>query len=256
LGAFIRAVDADFTAPDERPSTFVAGRLLEEITGGIAAEMADRLTANILHQVDERGARLAGAMGMLESSRQRLLQLEAESTKLAGGIAQQAAAAIAQLDRWQRERSTTEAAVAREREFGEAYRRLRIDQHAMLAAATIARRLTSDLRTIGDRLGEFGRQVKGFVLQFPQTAAIHGDDPFAVALAAELPQLVADVDAQLEQQFIEPMGGLLAVAMGSPRVREQLGAELLRLATRRADEPGIDRGGRLADGGRWRHPVD
>jgi eukaryotic-like serine/threonine-protein kinase len=236
LGAFIRAVDADFTAPDERPGVFVAGCSLEEIAGGIAAEMADSLTANILHQVDERGARLAGAMGMLESSRQRLQQLESESTKLAGGIAQQAAAAIAQLDRWQRERSTTEAAIAREREFGEAYRRLRIDQHAMLAAATIARRLTSDLRAIGDRLGEFGRQVKGIIQQFPQTAVLQGDDPFAVAVAAQLPQLVADVDAALEGQFTAPMGGLLAVAMGSPRVREQLGAELLRLATRRAEQ--------------------
>ena len=236
LSAFIRAVDDDFAAPDERPGTFVAGCSLEEITGGVAAEMADSLTANILHQVDERGARLAGAMGLLESSRQRLQQLESESTKLAGGIAQQADAAIAQLDRWQRERSTTEAAVAREREFGAAYRRLRVDQHAMLAAATIARRLTSDLRTIGDRLGEFGRQVKGFVLQFPQKAAIHGDDPFAVAVAAALPQLVADVDAQLEEQFTAPMGGLLAVAMGSPRVREQLGADLLRLAVRRAEQ--------------------
>lgn len=236
LGAFIRAIDVDFTAPDERPGAFVAGCSLDEITGGIAAEMADSLAADILHLVDERGSRLAGAMGMLENSRQRLQQLEAESTKLAGGIAQQAAAAIAQLDRWQRERSTTEAAVAREREFGEAYRRLRVDQHAMLAAAAIARRLTSDLRAIGDRLGEFGRQVKGFIQQFPQTAALQGDDPFAVAVAAQLPQLVAAVDVQLEEQFTAPMGGLLAVAMGSPRVREQLGAELLRLATRRAEQ--------------------
>lgn len=236
LGAFISAVDADFAAPDERPGAFVAGCSLDEITGGIAAEMADSLTANILHQVDNRDSRLAGAMGMLESSRQRLQQLEAEATKLAGGIAQQATAAIAQLDRWQRERSTTEAAVAREREFGEAYRRLRVDQSAMLAAATIARRLTSDLRTVGDRLGEFGRQVKGFIQQFPQATALQGDDPFAAAVAAQLPQLVACVDAQLEEQFTTPMGGLLAVAMGSPRVREQLGAELLRLATRRAEQ--------------------
>ncbi|MBL9166078.1 MAG: protein kinase [Planctomycetaceae bacterium] len=236
LGAFIRAVDDDFAAPDERPGTFVAGCSLEEITGGVAAEMADTLTASILHQVDERGARLAGATGMLESSRQRLQQLGAESTKLAGGIAQQAVAATAQLDRWQRERSTSEATVAREREFGEAYRRLRIDQHAMLAAAAVARRLSSELRTIGDRLGEFGRQVKGFVHQFPQTAAIQGSDPFAAAVIEQLPHLAATVDAQLDERFTTPMGGLMAVAMGSPRVREQLGAELLRLATWSAEQ--------------------
>lgn len=66
-------------------------------------------------------------------------------------------------------------------------------------------------------LGEFGRQVKGFVQQFPQTAVLRGDHPFAVAVAAQLPQLVAAVDAQLEQQFTAPMGGLLAVAMGVAR---------------------------------------
>lgn len=236
LSAFIRGVDADFAAPDERPGTFVAGRSLEEATGSIAAELASRLTTSILQKVDERGARLAGAMEMLESSRQQLQQLEAESTRLASGIAQQATAAIAQLDRWQRERSTTEASIAREREFGEAYRRLRVDQHAMLAAAVIVRRLTAELRTIGDRLSEFGRQIKGFVLQFPQATALHGDDAFAVAVAAQLPQLVADVDAQLEEQLTESMGGLLAVAMGSPRVREQFGADLLRLATRQAEQ--------------------
>lgn len=236
LGAFIRAVNDDFAAPDERPGTFVAGCSLEEITGDVAAEMADALTASILHQIDKRGARLAGAMGLLESSRQRLQQLEAESIKLAGGIAQQAVAAIAQLDRWQRERSTSDATIAREREFGQAYRRLRIDQHAMLAAAAVARRLSSELRTIGDRLGEFGRQVKGLVHQFPQTAAIQGSDPFAVAVIEQLPHLAATVDAQLDERFTTPMGGLMAVAMGSPRVREQFGAELLRLATRSAEQ--------------------
>ena len=236
LSAFIRDVDGDFAAPDERPGAFVAGRSLEEATSTIAAELASRLTTSILQKVDERGARLAGAMEMLESSRQQLQQLDAESTRLASGIAQQAAAAIAQLDRWQRERSTTEAAIAREREFGEAYRRLRIDQHAMLAASAIARRLIAELRTIGDRLGEFGRQIKGFILQFPQATALHGDDAFAVAVAAQLTQLVADVDAQLEEQFTASIGGLLAVAMGSPRVREQFGADLLRLATRRSEQ--------------------
>src|SRR5690606_29020786 len=160
LSVFIRDVDADFVAPDDRPGTFVAGRSLEEATDSIAAEMANRLTTSILQKIDERGSRLAVAMGMLESSRQQLQQLDAESPRLASGIAQQATAAIAQLVRWQRERSTTEAAIAREREFGEAYRRLRIDQHAMLAASAIARRLTAELRTIGDRLGEFGRQIK------------------------------------------------------------------------------------------------
>ena len=236
LSAFIRNVDADFAPPDERPGAYVAGRSVEEATNSIAAEMANRLTTSILQKIDERGSRLAVAMGMLECSRQQLQQLDAESTRLASGIAQQATVAIAQLDRWQRERSTTEAAIAREREFGEAYRRLRVDQHAMLAASTIARRLTAELRTIADRLGEFGRQIKGFILQFPQATALHGDDAFAVAVAAQLPQLIAEVDARLEEQITESTGGLLAVAMGSPRVREQFGAELFRLATRQAEQ--------------------
>ena len=236
LNAAIRAVDAGFTAPDERPGVFVAGCSLEELTAPIAAEMATDLTRNILKQVDQRCLRLVGAMSLLESSRQRLLQLEAETTKLANGIAQQAAAAVAQLARWQRERVATEASNAREREFVAAYRRLRVDQHAMLAAAAIARRLTSDLRAIGDRLGEFGRQLKGIVLQFPQNESLKGDDRFSLEVSQQMPQLASDVDSALEDQFTGPSGGLLAVAMGSPRVRDQFVAELLRLATLRAEQ--------------------
>jgi hypothetical protein len=236
LGACIRRVDAVFAVPDERTGTFVAGRTIEEATSDIASELAQGLANTVLHQVNEPGARLAGALSVIEVQRQRLQQLEAEATKLAAGISQQAAAALAQFDRWQRERSTNEAAVAREREFGDAYRNLRIDQHAMLGAAAIARRLLAELRTIGDQLGEFGRQLKGFVQQFPQTAALQGDDPFALTVAAQLPQLSVEVDGQLEQEFTAPRGGLLTAAMGSPREREQFCANLLRLATRRAEQ--------------------
>jgi hypothetical protein len=106
----------------------------------------------------------------------------------------------------------------------------------MLAAAAIARRLTSDLRAIGDRLGEFGRQVKGIVLQFPQNESLKGDDRFSLEVSQQMPQLASDVDSALEDQFTGPSGGLLAVAMGSPRVRDQFVAELLRLATLRAEQ--------------------
>lgn len=235
LGAYIRRVDADFAAPDERPGAFVAGRTIEETTSSIAGELAQGIATAVLQQVNARGKRLAGAMSTLETQRQQLQQLEAESTKLAAGIAQQAMAALAQFDRWQRERSTNEAAVAREREFGGAYRNLRIDQHAMLGVAAIARRLLAELRTIGDQLGEVGRQIKGFVQQFPQAAALQGDDSFALAVATQLVELSSDVDDQLEKEFTAPLGGLLVTAMGSPRDREQFCINLLRLATRRAE---------------------
>ena len=238
LATLVRTIDDAFAAPDDRPGTFVLGRSLEEVVADITGEMAAKMTAAILRLVDQRGVRLAGASALVDASRVQFLQLDAEATRLAAGIAQQAAAAKSQIERWQRERSAPN--LERERQFGEAYRQLRIDQYAMTAVACIAKRLLAELRTINDRLGEISRQLKGLLQQFPQDLAVCGVDPFATAVAGKLSQLVDLVDAQVEQGYATPAGGLLAVAMGSPRVRDQLTAEMLRLATHLAEEVAVE----------------
>jgi hypothetical protein len=236
LDAFVRGVDQCFAPPDDRPGAFVAGQPVENVVAAVAAEMSSTLTACILQRIDERGERLTGALALVEGYRQILQRTEAEASQLADGIAKQAASTVVCLERWQRERKTSTTTAARERELGDAYQRLRVDQHAMLAAAAIARRLTSDLRTVGDQLRDCRRQVEALLAQFPPPAAPFDDDRFLQAVAEQLSRLAEDVDACLEEEAVGPLGGLLAVAMGSPRTKQQFAAELLRLSTRRAEQ--------------------
>ena len=233
LASSLQWLNAAFTAPEDQPGNYLLGRPLGEIVGPIATEIAETLKASIFRSVDEPKARLAGASGLVEASRQRLVELEAEAMKLAGAIGHQAAAMQMQLDRWQRERSGVDP--AKDEELFSAYRELRLDQQAMIAAALIAKQLLAELRTLTDQLGEIARQIKGFVQLYPQTAALRGDDPFASLVARELPKLADIVESRLEQEYLAPSGGLLQVVMGNPRVREQLSSELSRLATRQAE---------------------
>jgi eukaryotic-like serine/threonine-protein kinase len=233
LADAIRRINAAFTAPDDQPGVFLLGRPIDELVRPIADEIAATTTSEVLAAVDDPSKRLAGAGAALEASRQRSADLEAEATKLAAAIGQQAAGMIAQLERWLRERSAANA--ARESELLDVYRQLLLDQRAMLAAAIVAKRLLAELGTLADRLGEVARQIKGFIHNYPQSAALEGDAPFAVLLYAELPNLTATVASRLEQEYIQPSGGLLAVATGSPRVREQLVIALNRLATCQAE---------------------
>lgn len=127
----------------------------------------------------------------------------------------------------------------------------------MLAATAIARRLLPTC-AIGDRLGEFGRQVKGIVLQFPQYESLK-DDRFSLQVSQQMPQLASDVDAALEDQFTGPSGGLLAVADGKssrpPSVCRRTFA--FSDSSRRAvvEEPGIDSRRDLA-GSHREKPID
>lgn len=231
---WLRGADAPFATSEEQPDPNVLRERLVSLVEPLAVELATSLAGQILKQVDRREGRLPGAVGELERLRQQLQQLEGEATKLSGGIGHQAAATLAQIDRLHRERRPGSES-PRDRELGLGYFSLRIDQHALLGVAIIARRLTAELRSVGDRLGEFARQVKSLLQQLPTVRPSQSDQSFLVALDRQLPQLAGNADGELAQTLAASEGSLLATVMGSPRVREQLINDLVRIATHGAE---------------------
>ena len=231
---WVRGADAPFATTEEQPDPNVLRERLAALVEPLATELAAALSQRILRQIDRPGERLPGAVGELELLRQQLQQLEDEATKLSAGIGQQAAVTVAQIERLHRERRpATES--PRDRELGVAYFRLRIDQHALLGVAMIARCLTSELRSVGDRLGEFARQVKNLLQQLPTARSSQSDENFLAALDRQLPQLAGEADEELAQSLAAAGGGLLSTVMGSPRMREHLVNDLVRIATHGAE---------------------
>ncbi|WP_428307894.1 tubulin-like doman-containing protein [Lacipirellula sp.] len=236
LSERIAAVNADFAAPDDRPGAFVGGRPLEQVAAPIAQSIAATMSTEVMEQVDSLGLRVPGAEAAIGRWRGDLQQLDAEASKIAAALSQQAAAMAMQIDRWQRERSNTSASTAREQELCDGYRDLRTDQHSLLAVALVAKRALAELRGVGDRIGELARQLKGMLARFPADAPQGEPSAFTGLLSKQLTSLCDRVDERLEQSFTQPSGGLIAVAMGSPRVREQLVVELTKAATRQAEQ--------------------
>lgn len=232
----IAAIDADFAAPDDRPGAFVGGQPLEHVVAPIAQSIAATMSAEVMEQVNSLGSRLPGAEAAIGRWRADLQQLDAEASKLAAALAQQAAAMAMQIDRWQRERNSAGVSAAREQELCNGYRDLRTDQHSLLAVALVAKRALAELRGVGDRISELARQLKGMLARFPAAAEAGDSSAFAELLSKQLSTLCDCVDERLEQAFTQPSGGLIAVAMGSPRVREQLVVELTKTATRQAEQ--------------------
>lgn len=232
----IAAIDADFAPPDDRPGAFVGGRPLEEIIAPIAQTIAAMMAAEVMGQIDSLNERLPGAEAVIGRWRNDLQRLDVEASKLADALAQQASAMAMQIDRWQRERPSGHVAAAREQELCDGYRGLRTDLHSLLAVALVAKRALAELRGVSDRVGELARQLKGMLVRFPVPAAASEHGAFAELAAKQLPLLCERIDEQLQEAFINASGGLPAVAMGSPRVRDQLLSELGKLALRQAEQ--------------------
>jgi hypothetical protein len=120
-----------------------------------------------------------------------------------------------------------------------AYFRMRIDQQAVVASGAIARRLLTELKTIGQTIAEFGRHLKHLAGNLPgaaEQAAPPTGDPLAVALAEHGPGLADGIDAQIQEEFIATTGGLFQTIMGNSRIRAQMLVVLGKLARRAAEQ--------------------
>lgn len=231
----LQMIDRLFATPNEdSQGEFVFDRPVEAIVSPLVMKLAGDLVRWVLAKLDDRQERLAGAQRGVDWLVEHLKRVEADAGRLAAGLARQTAEA-AELTR----RDHPTGAAARERVL--AYFRMRVDHHAVAASGFIARRLLAELKSIGATIGEFGRHLKHMAASLPRVAdaedgaaAPAATNPLAAALAYQAPTIADAIDAQLQEEFIDPQGGLFQTIMGNSRVRAQMLSVLNKISRRAA----------------------
>jgi hypothetical protein len=125
------------------------------------------------------------------------------------------------------------------------YFRLRLDQLALAAATHTVRSVLSDAKSISDEMVALGREMEHLLATMCRTAgpdmgasesaSAGGSRDSATAKAAacletRLDQLAAEVDQQLQAEFLGAHGGLMQTIMHGGRPRAQLNARLHEFA--------------------------
>ncbi|HYO25365.1 MAG TPA: hypothetical protein VEQ85_10500, partial [Lacipirellulaceae bacterium] len=233
----LRAIDRVFAPPhEEERGAYILQRPLEAIVSPLSMKLAGDLAQWVLRKLDDRQERLAGAQRAAEWLVDHMKRLESDASRLAEGLAAQSAAFVEETRRDTRADGASEQARARML----AYFRMRIDHQAVVASASIARRLLAELKSIGATVAEFGRHLKHLAANLPggkpaeQGADLHA--PLLAALAEHLPALRESIDAELQRQFIDDQGGLFPAIMGNSRVRAQMLVALAKLARGAAEQ--------------------
>lgn len=240
LGALetMRAIDRLFAPPrEDEHGAFVLQRPLEAIVSPLPMKLASDLALWVLKKLDDRQERLAGAQRAAQWLVDHLKRLELDASRLAEGLGRQSYTFVDELRRDSRaDSASSDAALAR----AVAYFRMRVDQHAVLASVSIAKRLLTELKSVGATIAEFGRHLKHLAVNLPASAGSEAMDPSSnpldAALADRLASLADAIDADLQQQFIDEQGGLFTTIMGNSRVRAQMLVALNKLARRAAED--------------------
>ena len=122
------------------------------------------------------------------------------------------------------------------------YFELRLDALSLQAAEFVARFVLAELKTVGDDLTAFGRQLMQIETagrnSAPATKQAVADDSTRDAesqqtmamVQAKLCELVAAVDGRLQSIFLDGQGGLFQVVMQGGRPRAQLSAKIQEVA--------------------------
>ncbi len=240
IADILNTIDRLFAPPgDDHQGEFVLERPVESIVSPLVMKLAGDLARWVLAKLDDRQERLAGAQRAVEWLVEHLKRVEADSTRLAAGLARQ----IAEAGDQARREGLAPAAV---RERALAYFRMRVDHHAVAASGFIARRLLAELKSIGATIAEFGRHLKHMAESLPRSVEAHdagdattgpapSEDPLAAALAQHAAALADGIDAQIQEELIDPQGGLFQTIMGNARVRVQMLSVLSKLARRSAE---------------------
>jgi hypothetical protein len=243
----VRAIDRLFATPrEDGEGAYVLERPLEAIVSPLSMKLAADLARWVLLKLDDRQERWAGAQRAAQWLVDHLKRLESDAERLADGLVRQAASFVDEMRRENRAESTNPEA-GRARALG--YFRIRIDQHAVLASAMIAKRLLAELKSVSGAVAEFGRHLKHLASTLPepggaspagQTRGADGSprpsDPLAAALEEHLATLAASIDAEFQQDFIDAQGGLFQTIMGNSRVRAQMLTALNKLARQAAEQ--------------------
>lgn len=227
------------------PSGFFLGEPVTELIQPLEEKLRSELRRWIMGRIDDPIERMSGARqatawlsGHMQAVERELQQYQAtvavKSAEVRKAIVDGANSAM---------QSTGQSPVFYSKRVL-SYFRLRLDQAALAAAMHTVRLILSDTKTISDELIAFGRETEHFLATACRTAAPDtlaqesaeaGGNRSAASKAAafleeRLDQLAADVDQQLQAEFLGEDGGLMQTIMRGGRPRAQLNAKLHEFA--------------------------
>lgn len=238
-----RAVDRLFGAADPTDAAdgnqVLMGQQLNAVVGPLEEKLRSDVRRWVVGHLDDPQERLAGARQAASWLDQHFRAVEGAITRLARDTADK----LNELQKHAGCFHQTDAPAGNESgpppvdEQLSLYFRLRLDLLSFVAATDITRRMLCDLKTMTDDLIAFGRELGQIASTLASKASAPGTDPHdsdreasrspsAEAVRSRLPDLVAAVDQRLQQEFLQPQGGLLTTVLQGGRPRAQLSAML------------------------------
>jgi eukaryotic-like serine/threonine-protein kinase len=236
----LKAIDGIFGMPGTQATTIANTTMLGQAVIQIVSPLADKLRAElrrwVMRRVDEPGRRLGAARESVEWVHGHLGQIETELQQSALNVAEKLTQMRARAgDADASARALRNSVIVSQR--ATEYFGLRIDYFATAAARCIAQVLVAEAKAMSDEITALGReidQITGVV----RRAASAGHDDSGVesksgdrarvepGLQARLPGVAAEVDAQLQAEYLDANGGLAKTIMQGGRPRAQLTAKL------------------------------
>ena len=246
----LQAIDRIFgaqTGPVETRKLFLSGQPISAIVQPLDEKLRSEIRRWIIGRIDDPRERLAGARRAIAWMNHHFGECGAELQRLCRTV-------VAKLDELRDEAIANAAVNSTGGGFQSRdtlsrrvldYFRLRLDQIAISAAEHTVQSILSDAKAMSDEIIALGREIDQIAAAVNRAAqsdststASDAADPSAAAtsvgvvaiLQAKLPELVGEVDRQLQAECISAHGGLLAMVMQGGRVRAQLSAKLHELS--------------------------
>ena len=246
----LQAIDRIFgaqTGPVETRKLFLSGQPISAIVQPLDEKLRSEIRRWITGRIDDPRERLAGARRAIAWMNHHFGECGAELQRLCRNV-------VAKLDELHAEAIANAAANSTGGGFQSRdtlsrrvldYFRLRLDQLAISAAEHTVHSILSDAKEMSDEITALGREIDQIAAAVNRAAqsdltstASDAADPSASAtsagvvasLQAKLPELVSDVDRQLQAEYICAHGGLLSMVMQGGRARAQLTAKLHELS--------------------------
>jgi serine/threonine protein kinase len=233
---------SDGNAGDGGSTSEFQGKPVAAIVEPFAEKLRKELRRWALAKVDE-------CPGRIEAARRAVAWMISHCSDLDAELQRFRSAAADNLLEFRREitiRSTSakDGAEAQDEQQLLTYFCLRLDQAAILAASHVVHLLVCDAKRLSEEVTSLGREIDQIATAVSRacgdtaanlsnktmTEAATNQARLAKSLQGKLSEMAAEVDQQLQSEYIYPQGGLEKVIMGGGRPRAQLTAKLHELA--------------------------
>jgi hypothetical protein len=237
----LKIIDRIFGSADVSDAEVREFELLGKAPAAIVQPYVEKLRSEVrrwmMNRIDDPSERLSGAKINLQWIDEQVRALAAELNRRRGDIADKLLGLRREVA------APADAAPARDLQRVYSYFHLRLEHLAAFAAEHAVSVLHCDAKAMSDELTDFGREIDQIAAAMNRAAntnpsnELHSaarssdaDAELAAALRLKLPSIAVAVDARLQVECINTLGGLINVVMQGGRPRAQLAAKLYELS--------------------------